>query len=358
MKMLLSFLLTLFLTISALAQDVKVTIDFESAKAVIEAFAKSKISNSELDRIAQLEGNRTLIKKAESTEIVFKTTLKSVIETGKTTGEDPFDWQTVRRNLKDVQTLTVRIEREQLQLLADINLLIRNYTPQNLNAEVKARLLVGGGSLGFTIDQDTALNVALQQLGNDFEALKYLLAHELYHSIQAIGDEKRKKTLAKPTVDPPVNIINTYTLAANVYREGTATFVGDFSKIRNPLAFSREQIAEDEKNQNRMRQNFALFEALVFRAYNDPDADIDQLYRTGFTTSFDETSYYVGYRMAQIIEKYKGKVAVAELVNRNPLEFFKEYIEIYKKHDEPRAIKFSQTVEKILLEMQTWSDKI
>jgi len=351
------------LFVPATAQNVKVAVDFKSAKAITDALAKNKISEAEIEKIADLEGNRELIKKMTSlglkdSEKVFKKTLREIIQNGKVGGEDYFKWNLVRQNLKEINALTTRIEREKSALLADLNQIISDYTPADLQADVKARLLVGGNSLGFLNDNDPALNIALHKIGDDFEGLKYLLAHELYHSIEAVGDEQRKQKLPRSNAAPPVNIANAYTVAFNVYNEGAATFVGDFTKIKNPLAFTSNRQAEYEKNARRMRQNFALFEALLFRAYHDPSADVNQLYSVAFTTSFEESGYYVGYRMAEIIEKYEGKAAIADLVNKNPLEFFKKYIEIYKKYDEPRAMKFSPAVEKILLAMQVWNDKL
>ncbi|MGI8469977.1 MAG: DUF5700 domain-containing putative Zn-dependent protease [Pyrinomonadaceae bacterium] len=359
-------LVTLFIFCApTFAQNIKVTIDFESAKAVVDALSKNKISDVELERIALLEGNQTLIKKAaargatDANTESFKSSLREIIETGKIKGDDIFNWSGTKQNLTEIKMLMARIEREESGLLADVGRIIGDYTPPDLKAEVKARLLVGGYSLGFTIGDDTALNVALQKIGGDFEGLKYLLAHELYHSIQAVGEQQRKKSLTNSKIEPKQNIVNTYILAANLWLEGTATFVGDFTKIKKPLAFSKEQQDEYEKNAARLRLNFALFEALIYRADTDETADGDQLYRIAFTTAFDETSYYVGYRMAQIIEKYDGKKGIASFIGKSPLEFSRRYIEIYKAHpEEKRAIKFSAPIEKILLEMQIWKDKI
>lgn len=358
----LMFTFCLFL-VPVSAQNIRVAIDFESAKSVADALSRSEISDSEIERIAKLEGNRALINKMTSlglkdSENVFKKTLGEVIKNGKTSGEDSFRWLEVRSNLQNIKKLTTRIEREKPALLVDLNKMIVDYSPPDLKADVKARLLVGGWSLGFLVDNDPALNVALHRVGDDYEGLKYLLAHELYHSVEAFGDAKRKASLAKSTAVPPANIVNAYIVAFNIYNEGAATFVGDFTKIKNPDPFAKNQQAEYEKNARRTRQNFALFEALLFRAYNDPTADGDQLYSVAFSTSFDESGYYVGYRMAQIIEQYEGKTAIAALVNKNPLEFFRKYVEIYKAHDEPRAIKFSPAIEKILLDMQVWNDKL
>jgi hypothetical protein len=351
------------LLVSARAQNIKVTIDNESGKAIIAALSKNKISDAEIERIAALEGNRALINKMTSlglvdAENVFKRTLGEVIRTGRVSAKDDFRWNNVKSKLPLINLMAERITRDQTALITDLNRLISDYTPPDLQGDVRARLLVGGWSLGFLVDNDPTLNIALEKVDDDYEGLKYLLAHELYHSIEALGDARRKKSLVKMETQPPVNIVNAYILAFNIYNEGAATYVGDFTKIKEPNKFSKAQQLEYERNANRTRQNFALFEALLYRAYHDETADGDQLYSIAFTTSYEEAGYYVGYRMAQIIEQAEGKAALAGFVNKSPLEFFAKYIEIYKTRDVPRAIKFSPAVEKILLDMQSWKDRL
>ncbi len=53
-------------------------------------------------------------------------------------------------------------------------------------------------------------------------------------------------------------------LLANLWAEGSANLVGDFTKIKQPGGFSKGQQEQYARNEQRSRQNFALFESLLF----------------------------------------------------------------------------------------------
>lgn len=340
-------------------KNLKIQIDFQSARAIVDLLERNQVGDAELSRVVGLSGNQRLIRKvagynSAATADTFKKTLRQTIE-NQNFSEDPFDWQSVKKNLPEIRLLINQIEKNKVALFAELENLIQPYAPPDLKADITATFLVGGGSLGFTIDGSDGFHVALQKIGGDYEGLKYLVAHELYHSIQAFGRQKRLAGLN--IVKPPDNVRNSLIIIENTYTEGTATLVGDSLNAKNLRQFGQSQQDLYKKNLARSRQNFALFEALLFQANNDPNADIEQLYNIGFSTEFDETLYYVGYRMARAIEKYQGKQAIAALVGKNPVEFFNRYIEIYKKNNDPALIKFSKSTEDILLKLQEWKTK-
>jgi hypothetical protein len=340
-------------------KNLKINLDFQCARAIVDLLERNRVGDDDLSRIAGLSGNQRLIKKvagynSTATPETFKKTLRQTVE-NQSLSEDPFDWQSVKKNLPQIRLLINRIEKEQAAFFSELESLIQPYTPPDLKADITATFLVGGGALGFTMDGSDGFHVALHKIGGDYEGLKYLVAHELYHSVQGFGMKRRQANLN--FVKPPENVRNSLIIIENTYTEGTATLVGDSLNAKNLKPFGQSQQDEYKKNLMRLRQNFALFEMLLFQAQNDPNADIEQLYNIGFSTEFDETLYYVGYRMAQGIEKYKGKQAIAALVAKNPIEFFNQYIEIYKKNNDPKLIKFSKSTEDILLNLQQWKDK-
>jgi hypothetical protein len=337
-------------------KNLNISIDFQSARAVADLLSRKRVADADLNRVAALFGNQQLIRKAARnnptvTAETFKQTLRGAIE-NQSFAEDPFEWQTVKRNLPEIRLLVARIEKEQNALFANLENLLQPYVPVDLKVDATAVLLVGGGSLGFTLSDDQNFYVALHKIGGDYEGLKYIVAHELYHSIQTLGREKRIASLK--AVKPPDNVRNSLIIIESAYVEGTATLVGSSLGAKNLKQFGQSRQDEYKKNLARSRQNFALFEALLFQAYHDPNANLQQLYNIGFTTAFDETLYYVGYQMARDIEKYQGKQAIAALVGKNPLELFNLYVELYKKNNDPALLKFSPTTEDILSKLQQW----
>ena len=349
-------------TIAAKAQGLTIRLDVESAKAITDLLGKKTVTDKVLDDVAQLYGSRQLIQKVTSydkdgTEARFKQTLREIIETGTVKGNDPFDWKAVKASQPGIQALIQQISLKQDKFLSDMSQEIAPYSPANLKADIRACFLVGGGSLGFTIGGDNTFNVALQKIGDDYDGLIALVVHELYHSVQHVGDQERKKGKVMDP-NPPKNIIGAYVMLANLYAEGTANLVGDFSKIKQPKPFTKVQQDEYSKNQRRNETNFTLFESLLYRAYNDSTASLNSLYNVAFTTEFEETSYYVGYEMAKYIEKHEGKAAVASFVTRSSIEFSQHYIDLYRKHDDKAVVKFSKPIEAIIKAMQPWQDRL
>lgn len=340
--------------------DVSVQLDFESAKAITNLLTRPKTTDPELDQIAKLYGSQQLIRKVTSydksgTETVFKQTLREMVETGTVKGNDPFDWKVVKGKLNEIRPLITQLETK-TTFVEEVKNRIMPYSPPGIKASVRACFLVGGGSLGFTIGNDDTFNVALQKIGDDYDGLLELVAHELYHSIQQVGD--RNRTKEKTASDPPKNIYKTAVMLSNLWSEGTANLVGDFTKIKNPKEFSKTQQDGYNRNGQRSRQNFALFESLLYSAYHDSTANISELYNIAFTTAYDELAYDMGYRMAKVIEENRGKVALADLIDKDPIEFCQLYVTIYKQNPDKKLIRFSSSTESILTKMNAWKNKL
>ncbi len=340
--------------------QVEVTVDFESAQAICHLLSGKKADTAQLTRVARLNGNTLLIRKVKSYsnsgETAFKATLKEIIETGTIKGDDYYDWKSVKNNLAGVTQLLNYLSLNKNSFVADIKNIIQPFTPDTLHAKVNACFLVGGGALGFTFNQDPGFYVALQKIGNDVNGLKYLVAHELYHTLQHAGQQTRQKLSA---VKPPYPILASYYLLYNLWAEGTATYVGEMPKIATPAAFAKTQVDEYQKNADRKGSNFQLFEALLYRQYNDSTAQYQDLYDVGFSTGFDESSYYVGYQMVKKLIQYSGNTAVANLLVQDPLTFTANYINLYKAHPDDKLLnRFSAPIEQIVQKLMVWRDKL
>lgn len=342
--------------------EAKITIqlDFESAKTIIGLLTKTQVTDAKLMQVAKLYGNQQLIAKVTSydktgTEAVFKQTLRELIETGTVNGKDPFEWKVVKTNLGAVQHMIGELEAKG-PFLDDVKRCILPYCPPT-TSQITARacFLVGGGALGFTIGDDDTFNVALHKIGTDYEGLVSLVAHELYHTVQQVGQRSRKKETLAGNLPKPV--ANASMLLTDLWSEGTATLVGDVTTSGKPKSFIQRQ-SEYQQNRQRMRQNFVLFESLLFSAYYDSTANDEQLYNIGFTTVFDQTTYYTGYQMAKAIEAYKGKAFLAALINKSPLDFCRVYVQLYKEYPDKINFKFSSATEAILAKLEPWRDKI
>ncbi|MDT3401216.1 DUF5700 domain-containing putative Zn-dependent protease [Mucilaginibacter terrae] len=337
-----------------------ISIDFESARLISALMAKNKVTDAELEKVVNAFGSRQLIEKVKGYSgadvNVFKSTLREIIETGTLRGSDPYNWKEVKANLKAINQLLHKLSVSPDAFINDIKLKITDYTSDIINADIKACFIIGGGSLGFTQGDGMTFNVALQKIGDDVEGLKLLVAHELYHSIQVAGQASRN--IRKTAI--PYHVKATYALLYSLWSEGTASLVGDFSGMRFPAAFSKSQLDEYEKNAVRKRENFALFEALVYKCFTDSASrSYGSFYNIGFSTAFDETSYYVGYEMSKKITQYLSKQAIADGLTQDLLAFAETYIKLYKNHPEDKTfIRFDIATENIDQQLVVWRDKV
>ncbi|TSD64627.1 hypothetical protein FFF34_012000 [Inquilinus sp. KBS0705] len=360
-KLLCLFLLLISMAAKAAPGELKVSLDFESAQVITWLLSGKTVTDAQINQAAAVYGNQQLIKKVKGYsgfgEDVFKSTLKEIIETGTIKGNDPYNWKMVKANLPAIQNLLGKLAQNQQAFLNDVTAIIQAYTPAEVSAEVRACFLVGGGSLGFVIGDEKTFNVALQKIGDDYEGLKYLVAHELYHSMQGAGQAMRKKNKEK---NAPYYVQASYALAYNVWCEGTANLVGDFAQVKNPAPFSKVQADEWQKNADRKGENFYLFESLLYKSHNDTASrGYETFYNIAFTTAYDETSYFTGYEMAKKIEKYSGKKVIANILVQDPLVFFEEYIKLYKAHPEDTSfIRFDASTELIISRLAVWKDRL
>ncbi|WP_290708857.1 DUF5700 domain-containing putative Zn-dependent protease [Flavihumibacter sp. CACIAM 22H1] len=355
------YLLIFCFSTPAFAQELSVSIDMASAEKICQLLSQKKADTIELKKAAGLYGNQLLIKKVKgysgAGEDVFINTLKEIIETGTIKGRDEYNWKLVKEKLPEINQLLNYIRSNNRVFIEEVKAIIQPYLPKELKAAAKACFLAGGGSLGFTIGNDPSFNVALQKIGDDIKGLQYLVAHELYHSLQDIGQSSRVYQKDDKKITYPEKA--TYYLLYNLWAEGIANFVGDMAAIKDLKEFSKEQAGQYQKNRARRYQNFQLLEALLYRQYHDSTANYQATYDIGFSTAFDETSYFVGYEMAKKIAQHQGNEAIAALLVKDPIRFIADYIALYQKlADDQSFVRFSRSTEEIVSRLLAWENKL
>ncbi len=333
--------------------QIQLQLDSSNAHVLIDLFSRDKVTDEELLRVTQLPATQAMIRQAArfdpfATEGNFKSSLRRVIETGSLE-QDPFRFAIVKARLDLVRSLLKRIENSPQTFIDDVTVRMREYAPENAALKSKLHFIVGGTSDGFAPSGDT-FYIALHYYGDDYDGLKMLAAHELFHGVQAAV--RRTKGGNNQALAAPLNVSNSFAILRNTMDEGIASMVGDALLLPSGKQYSDFLRAKYKKNLGRIESNFALFEALLYRSYNDPGVNYNQLYNLGFSGTWDSPLYFVGYRMGKVIQKYKGKEAVQALVAAEPLQFFNQYIEIYKKENDPEIVRFSKACEEILMNLQ------
>ncbi|MBK0381318.1 DUF5700 domain-containing putative Zn-dependent protease [Mucilaginibacter segetis] len=351
-RKLLAMMLFLLASITGYAATgLHIEVDLESAKTNVYLLERHSVTDKQLNEAAGLYGNQQLIAKVKSYSgagrDVFISTLKEMITTGKIMGDDPYNWRGVKVALPEISSLLRDISQNKAAMLKDIMTMLAPYTPATLDVSVKACFLAGGGALGFTMGKEATFNVALQKLNGDIDATKLLVAHELYHIVQDAGQKKRMPLAwEKPAYYQEASAA----LLENLWSEGTANLVGDFAGFKANSPFARDQVAEWQKNADRRRENFTLFEAILYKCYSDTTTErYEQYYNVCFTTAYDESSYFVGYEMAKAIQKYRGKEALATFVTADPITFIKTYLDIcHENAEDKKLVRFDAATEAIV----------
>lgn len=338
---------------AASRHDISIELDASNARALLALLGRTKVTDEEVLNILQLPSTQALIRQTarfdpSATEENFKSSLRRVAETG-TSEHDPFRFAVVKARLEPVRSLLKEIEGSRQRFVSDVIARVREYAPDDVTLKSRVHFILGGTSDGFAPDSD-AFYIALHYYGDDSEGLKTLMAHELLHNVQAALRGARQGGGRGP--DAPAHISNSLTLLRDTVNEGMASMAGDALLLPGGKQYSDFLKAKYQRNLGRIKSNFALFEALLYRAYNDPAADFEQLRSIGFAGAWDSPLYFVGYRMGKVIEKYEGKAGVRALAGAEPLQFFNLYVELYRKHNDPEAIRFSPSCEEILRKLQ------
>ena len=342
-------LLVLFLATAAPAEPViEVELDIEAARAILAALG-SNPADEDLERIASLPGVEALIKQGArfSPDTYTRANFIAGLRTfaaGQAPKPDPFNFARIQTRSAETAALLRSIESDPEAFKRDLIARMKTYAPAG-SYDTRLTLVAGGSSDGFSPGRGQ-LYVALDFLRDDREGLLTLASHELYHAIQAIaldrsGVQRRLNALTGRPREATSLLLTTM-------KEGTGSVVGDPLVVKNAGSYITWFSEKYRRNLDRLPQNFALFESLLFRLAND-DIALRDLYSLGFAGNWDSPLYFVGYRIAKVVEKYDGRGAIKRMWSASPVAFFKRYAALATEHHGDRDIvKFSASTLKVL----------
>ncbi|HEU4522590.1 MAG TPA: DUF5700 domain-containing putative Zn-dependent protease, partial [Thermoanaerobaculia bacterium] len=215
----------------------------------------------------------------------------------------------------------------------DVIARMRPYAPDG-DFKSSLTLVAAGSSDGFSPGRGQ-LYVAVDYFRDDWDGLIVLAAHELYHAVQsavldASGVQVRINGLEGGTREATRLLLTTL-------KEGTGSVVGDPLTVSNPGNYNAWFAQKYRRNLDRIHQNFALFETMLFRLAKD-DVTFEKLYSLGFSGGWDSPLYFVGYRIARVLEKYDGRDAIRKMWSRSPVEPFLRYAALARRNPGDRDI--------------------
>jgi hypothetical protein len=337
--------LLLFLPFVSSSQKLNLVFDFSNAKAT-NSILKQGADPGLINKLIALPVTNDLVKKIQSydqraTADSYISGLKTMVS-GKELTEDPFQWKKVFVQRNQIDSLIEFLEKNESSVKQQIVQALLPYTPSSAKTDVQIHFILGGSSDGFA-PNNQHFYIALHYFDTDVQGMIKMMTHELYHCIQAEFQNDQARSGLSKTAS------NLYDLVRMTYKEGSAVFVGGSFLGQSTGKYSEWYGEKFKRNIEAINDNMALFDLIAFRLINDSTEKFSTYQKFGFSGKWDSRFYFLGFLMAQAIDKYKGKEILIQSLT-NPVLFFKTYIDLYNQHPDigPR---FSQPVERAIGEL-------
>ena len=334
---------------------VNLRLDYGGAIALISALEQPELSDAEIATLLRVAGVRAMVENI--TRFVpnvgvahFPENVKAFARTKRGSRHDAyFQFTSVWRNRDATRALIRRIRSSEQELMKAAMAPLDRYRLDSGPLTITAYFVAGGVSDGFVFDEraDSAFYINLTRSEDDIDGLALNVAHEAYHVMQKAA-QRRVRGLAlfadSSERQPPELRLLTVTLA-----EGLANYAVDplrSSATGAQIERSRKQFLKNAEP-GRITENFALFDR-VLRDLRARRASWEDAYKDGFSGGPDGARFYfVGYQMAKAIEQHCGTPCIAQLFKQPPIEFFRQYMALYRKHPDIRA-RFAPETEAFL----------
>ncbi len=236
--------------------------------------------------------------------------------------DDQYMLNRVLPELPTIKAFLEEIRKSEDDISSKAATMISGFTPDSIDFHATVYLVVGITGGGWTFDdEDDAFYVDIRSMKGDLEGMIYLSAHELYHLVQ-------DRFFAQL---PPES--NVERLLSQTIKEGSASYVADFSKAESTGDYTQFNQDIHKVNSRRVQSNFDWFETVLFRLVNDDSADWDTIYQLGLTGQYDSPLYFVGYEMISTLDKHLGRKQLLMLLALPSREIFKRYIDQMDRED-------------------------
>ena len=248
----------------------------------------------------------------------FKAAVIPVADGGS---EGAFDLARLRSDPDVTRRMLARLTAEHDAISTRLAGRLQSFTPDNVDLHATMFVLVGAKHQnGWVPDNAPNFYVDLGFHREEMESMTNSAAHELFHVVQVTVQPIDQSQLTdQPGLPVDARELHrAHAVVLNLVIEGMATYVGDasiYTATGPRLTHDQDQL---KKELARATDIFALFDTILFRARHDPDAPLDPLLNIGFGGSWDETGYFVGYRMAKTIDRYSGRDRLRALVSYRP----------------------------------------
>lgn len=330
----------------ALAAGLELVFDTSAAHATLDLLTGAvPPTPAELARVAALPPNQAQIRhaaafRASDTTESFVEALDSAARGGPI-GADAWGFGIVKERLAATRDLLAKVEASPEAISGPVAARLSSFLPEGEAARVNVHFIVGGTSDGFA-PSGNDFYIALHYFRGDEEGLRVLMSHELFHILR-----RPPKPTERDAAVIPRHVRAARRLVDQTMNEGVASWIGDPTRVTGGGPYVEWFSQKFKRNLDRLGQNVTLFDSLLYRAWNDADANADDLYKLGFSGGWDSPLYFVGYAMARYFAEKEGPEAVAAAVRAGAQAFFARYRAAAKSFG-GAPVTFSKSTETIL----------
>ncbi|HEU4561026.1 MAG TPA: DUF5700 domain-containing putative Zn-dependent protease [Longimicrobium sp.] len=323
------------------AGDHALRLNYAGAEALLNALEQGSVTDAEVDNLLRIHGVRAMVDNV--TRFVpgvgvaeFRQEVQSFARTKRAGAHNhAFPFTDVWRTRGQVRALIAAIRRDEQSIVRGTLAQIERYRPETGPLVVEVFFVAGGVSDGFVFDNQArpAFYANLTRAGGDLAGVVSNMAHEDYHVLQKAA-QRRTPGLAR-IADSTETLPVGERLLAVTLAEGTANYVVDPTRSTATGPNVDQYRARYVRNATpqRIRENFALFDT-VLRELRTGRTTWSDAYGRGFSGSNDARFYFVVHQMAKAIDQHCGAACIRRLFQRHPVEFFRQYIALYRRHPE------------------------
>ena len=335
------------------ASAVTMRLDYSGAEALLDALERDSLSEADVDELLRVPGLRAMVDNV--TRFIpgvgareFREEVRAFVRR-KEPGRHGRIFQ-----LADAWRERARVRALVAALRADERGVVRRtlarpnlYRPDTGPLPITVYFVAGGVSDGFVFEADPgSFYINLVRAGGDLNGVVENMTHEAYHSMQFAAQARAGLPALWVSNEgrPPAE-----RLFAGVLSEGTANYVADPTRSRaaGPNMEGARALYRRNAEPARVAENFALFDA-VLRELLGGRIDWAEAYRRGFSRDNDDRFYFVGYEMAKALERHCGRGCIGEHFGKPPVEFFRRYVALYRRHPDIGG-RFSPETEGLIM---------
>ena len=319
-----------------------IAFDYAGAEALLAALERDSLSTADVDSLLRIHGVRAMVDNVTRFfpaigEPEFRAAIRSFARTKRPPDDEKqryFQLDETWRNRERARALIARIRASEDDIRRRVVATLVPWRPRAGPLAVGAYFVAGGVSTGFVMDHPgvSTFYANLTDAGVDYEGTVSNAVHETYHIMQKAAQRRAGLVAVADSVE---SLPLPGRLLATVLAEGTARFV------EAPGARHWRDMRD-----GRMRETFAVFDT-VLAGVRTGEMTWERAYERGFSGAERSRFYLMGFAMTKAIHRHCGQACVVSLFERPPVEFFREYIRLYRADPEITG-RFSAETEAFL----------